>query len=82
VLTMRVRGTIELRNFVLSLGPWVKVLKPIALRSEISGLAGEMAALYNGHGRYALSGLSEARPTPSGLKASRKKGLTKRDRCD
>src|SRR5208283_3956804 len=45
VLTMRVRGTIELRNFILSLGPWVKVLKPPALRKEVSELAGEMAAL-------------------------------------
>ena len=51
VLTMRVRGTIELRNFILSLGPWVKVLKPPALRKEVSELAGEMAALYNGQGR-------------------------------
>ncbi len=46
VLTMRVRGTTELRNFILSLGPWVKVLKPPALRKEIAKLAREAAALY------------------------------------
>ncbi|MFZ0890508.1 MAG: WYL domain-containing protein [Candidatus Binataceae bacterium] len=48
VLTMRVRGTTELRNFILSLGPWVKVLKPEALRKEVAGLARETTALYNG----------------------------------
>ncbi|HTW87435.1 MAG TPA: WYL domain-containing protein [Candidatus Binataceae bacterium] len=48
VLTMRVRGTIELRNFILSLGPWVKVLKPAGLRKEVGELAAEMAALYSG----------------------------------
>jgi predicted DNA-binding transcriptional regulator YafY len=48
VLTMRVRGTTELRNFILSLGPWVKVLKPAALRKEVAELAGETMALYKG----------------------------------
>jgi predicted DNA-binding transcriptional regulator YafY len=46
VLTMRVRGTTELRNFILSLGPWVKVLKPQALRNEVAELTSRMAALY------------------------------------
>ncbi len=46
VLTMRVRGTTELRNFILSLGPWVKVLKPPVLRNEVAALARESAALY------------------------------------
>jgi len=46
VLSMRVRGTTELRNFILSLGPWVKVLKPAALRKEVAELARETAALY------------------------------------
>jgi len=36
MLTMQVRGTIELRNFILGLGPWVKVVKPPALRKEVS----------------------------------------------
>jgi proteasome accessory factor B len=46
VLNMTVRGTTELRNWILSLGPWVEVLKPPLLRSEISGLIGETARLY------------------------------------
>jgi predicted DNA-binding transcriptional regulator YafY len=46
VLTMRVRGTTELRNFILSLGPWVKVLKPPALRKEIAELTDRTASLY------------------------------------
>ncbi len=46
VLTMRVRGTTELRNFILSLGPWVKVLKPASLRDELADLARQMADLY------------------------------------
>jgi predicted DNA-binding transcriptional regulator YafY len=46
ILTMQVRGTTELRNFILGLGPWVKVLKPPALREEMAELARETAALY------------------------------------
>jgi proteasome accessory factor B len=46
VMTMRVRGTTELRNFILSQGPWVKVLKPVGFREEIAKLLREMAALY------------------------------------
>jgi predicted DNA-binding transcriptional regulator YafY len=46
VLSMRVRGTTELRNFILGLGPWVKVLKPPELRNEVAELARETAALY------------------------------------
>jgi predicted DNA-binding transcriptional regulator YafY len=38
VLTMTVRGTIELRNWVFGFGPWLEVLKPIALREEVAGL--------------------------------------------
>jgi predicted DNA-binding transcriptional regulator YafY len=51
VLTMRVRGTTELRNFILSHGPWVKVLKPAALRKEVAELVHETAALYGGDPR-------------------------------
>jgi proteasome accessory factor B len=50
VLTMHVRGTTELRNFIFSQGPWVKVLKPAALRDEVSKLLRDMAALYRGQG--------------------------------
>ena len=52
VLSMRVRGTTELRNFILGFGPWIKVLKPLSLRNEVARLLGEAAALYNpGTGR-------------------------------
>jgi predicted DNA-binding transcriptional regulator YafY len=46
VLSMTVRGTTELRNWILSLGPWVKVLKPTDLREEVSGLLAQAARLY------------------------------------
>ncbi len=46
VLSLTVRGTTELRNWILSLGPWVEVLKPAKLRSEISELITEAARLY------------------------------------
>lgn len=38
VLKMTVRGTTELRNWLLSFGPWLEVLKPSALRQEVAGL--------------------------------------------
>jgi predicted DNA-binding transcriptional regulator YafY len=38
VLTMTVRGTTELRNWVLGFGPWLEVLKPAALRQELAAL--------------------------------------------
>ncbi len=34
VLTMIVRGTTELRNWILGFGPWLEVLKPAALRGR------------------------------------------------
>jgi proteasome accessory factor B len=46
VLTMTVRGTTELRNWVLSLGPWVEVLEPGSLRKEIGDLLSEAMSLY------------------------------------
>jgi proteasome accessory factor B len=38
VLTMIVRGTTELRNWVLGFGPWLEVLEPGNLREEIAAL--------------------------------------------
>ena len=38
ILTMTVRGTTELRNWVLGFGPWLEVLKPPALRRELAAL--------------------------------------------
>ncbi len=46
VLSMTVRGTIELRNWILGLGPWVEVLKPKELREEVAGLLTDAARLY------------------------------------
>jgi proteasome accessory factor B len=46
VLTMTVKGTTELRNFILSLGPWVEVLRPAALRKEVADLARQSYELY------------------------------------
>ncbi len=46
VLTMKVRGTTELRNWVLGFGPWLEVLKPRALRLEMAGLLKEAARNY------------------------------------
>jgi proteasome accessory factor B len=45
-LSMTVRGTTELRNWILSFGPWLKVLKPAKLREEVSELVTEAASLY------------------------------------
>lgn len=46
VLSMTVRGTIELRNWILGLGPWVEVLRPRELREEISGFLEQASRLY------------------------------------
>ena len=36
IMTMTVRGTTELANWIMSMGPWIEVLKPGALRKEIA----------------------------------------------
>ncbi|MCW5891088.1 MAG: WYL domain-containing protein [bacterium] len=46
LLTMTVRGTAELANWILSLGPHVEVLAPATLRAEVG------AALRRGAARY------------------------------
>ncbi|MGH7931577.1 MAG: helix-turn-helix transcriptional regulator [Candidatus Binataceae bacterium] len=46
VLTMRMRGTVELRNWILSFGPWIEVLKPEVLRNEVAGMLSAAAARY------------------------------------
>ncbi len=38
VLTMTVRGTTELRNWILGFGPWLEVLRPATLRLELARL--------------------------------------------
>ncbi|MGD0945827.1 MAG: WYL domain-containing protein [Candidatus Binatia bacterium] len=46
VLSMTVRGTEELRNWILGFGPWIKVLKPKSLRDEVAQLHRDAARLY------------------------------------
>lgn len=46
LLTMRVRGTTELATWVLSLGSYVKVLRPKALRDEVAAQLKTAAGLY------------------------------------
>src|SRR6185436_2226802 len=46
LLTMTVRGTAELSSWIMSQAPWVKVLKPAALRDEVARRLSEGAALY------------------------------------
>lgn len=36
ILTLRVRGTVELANWIMGTSPWVEVLRPLELREEIA----------------------------------------------
>ena len=45
-LTMTVRGTHELVNWLLSTSPWVEVLEPAELRDEVAARLRESAAVY------------------------------------
>ena len=46
ILTMTVKGTTELANWIMSMGVWVEVLKPAALRKEIAQWHANAARLY------------------------------------
>jgi predicted DNA-binding transcriptional regulator YafY len=46
LLTLPVRGTTELRNWILGFGPWVEVLKPVELREEVATLLTEAKRMY------------------------------------
>jgi len=46
VLTMTVRGTAELKNWLLGMAPWVKVLRPASLRDEVRGLLEQARQVY------------------------------------
>ena len=46
VMTMTVRGTTELANWIMSMGPWIEVVKPAALRKEIAERHAKAAKLY------------------------------------
>lgn len=45
-LVMTVRGTVELANWVMSLAPWVEVLRPPELREEIARRLADASARY------------------------------------
>jgi proteasome accessory factor B len=53
-LTMKVRGTTELKNWILGFGPWLKVLKPRHLRDEVAALFTKASRLY-GTGKHSVS---------------------------
>jgi predicted DNA-binding transcriptional regulator YafY len=46
IMTMSVRGTVELANWIMSMSPWIEVLKPAALRKDIAGRHASAACLY------------------------------------
>jgi len=46
-LSLRVRGTAELMHWILGFGPYIKVLKPKALRDEVRTALREAAELYD-----------------------------------
>ena len=46
VLSLTVRGTEELRNWILGFGSYLEVLAPAALRDEVAASARQTAALY------------------------------------
>jgi predicted DNA-binding transcriptional regulator YafY len=48
LLEMKVRGTTELKNWILSFGPWIEVLEPRELRVEVAMLLKSGANLYRG----------------------------------
>lgn len=51
VLTMKVRGTAELANWVMSMSPWVEVLRPAELRAEIAARVAAAARRYGSRRR-------------------------------
>jgi predicted DNA-binding transcriptional regulator YafY len=46
IMTMTVKGTTELANWIMSMGAWIEVLKPAALRNDIAGHHAKAARLY------------------------------------
>ena len=36
IMTMEIRGTTELANWIMSMGAWIEVLKPLSLRKDIA----------------------------------------------
>lgn len=61
-LELKVRGTAELSNWILSTSPWVEVLEPEELRSEIQRRLKQGAALYGGASRSTARTTGRAKP--------------------
>jgi predicted DNA-binding transcriptional regulator YafY len=53
LLEMKVRGTTELKNWIVSFGPWIEVLEPRELRAEVARMLRSAANLYRGVNRAA-----------------------------
>jgi predicted DNA-binding transcriptional regulator YafY len=51
LLSMKVRGTNELASWILSLTPWVRVLRPSSLRDEVAGRLRDATRLYEQEAR-------------------------------
>lgn len=60
VLSMTVRGTTELANWILSLTPWVEVLRPPSLRREVARRLADAAKLYREGSRSATQAVRSA----------------------
>lgn len=66
LMSMKVRGTVELANWIMGMSPWVEVLRPAELRAEI---AGRLATAVR---RYAAGGVEKrgvSRETTVGARA-------------
>ncbi len=48
IMTMDIKGTTELANWIMSMGPWIEVLKPLALRKDIARRHAEASRMYRG----------------------------------
>jgi predicted DNA-binding transcriptional regulator YafY len=48
IMTMDIRGTTELANWIMSMGPWIEVLKPSSLRRDVAQRHAQAARLYRG----------------------------------
>ncbi len=70
-LEMRVRGTAELSNWIMSTSPWVEVIQPPELRDEITKRLKETAALYGQRSRIPAPGRGQARASGRKARAAR-----------
>ncbi len=69
-LELRVRGTAELSNWIMSTSPWVEVVRPPELRAEIARRLRETAELYDEKAQGG-SPRARSRSTPRKARAAR-----------